>query len=120
MHAKFACFVRSCRNHAALVPLPTDHDRFRFQRRVEQLLDRDKECVHVNVKNGSRRGQHGSSSERKFEYFFFRAFPRYGSGSSVIWFFEKTDLRGRSVGRRRTERALRESFIPESVARAAA
>src|SRR5215472_7475279 len=109
MHAKFACFVRGCRDHAPLVRLPTDHDRFRFQRRVEQLLHRDKECVHVNVKNGSRRGQHGPSPERKFEYV-----------SSVVCFFEKTDPGGHRVRRRRTERALRKTFIPESVARAAA
>lgn len=53
MHAKLACFVRGCGNHATLVPLPADHDRLAFQRRIEEFFHGNEESVHIDVEDGA-------------------------------------------------------------------
>src|SRR5208282_6933812 len=53
MHPKFACLVRSGRNHAALMALAANHDSFAFQRRVREVFHRDEEGVHIDVEDGA-------------------------------------------------------------------
>ncbi len=55
--AEFAGFVRCGGNDAALVALAADDYGFAFERRVEELFDRDEEGVHVDVEDGAGHGR---------------------------------------------------------------
>jgi hypothetical protein len=49
--AELARFIRCSRDHAALIRLPADNNRFPLQIRIEKLLDRDEESIHVDMEN---------------------------------------------------------------------
>jgi hypothetical protein len=51
MHAKLAGFIRCSGHHASLVPLASNHHGLTFECRIEQLFHRDKEGVHIDVKD---------------------------------------------------------------------
>ena len=51
MHAEFSRFVGRRRDDSALVALAPDHDRFSFQRGIEEFFDGDEESVHVDVED---------------------------------------------------------------------
>src|SRR5271166_378280 len=55
MYSELARLVRRRRYHAALVGPPADDYRLSLQRWIEQLLHRDKEGVHINMKDGALR-----------------------------------------------------------------
>src|SRR5260370_3246816 len=70
MHAEFAGFVRRSRNHATLVALPAHNHGLAFQRRIAELLDRDEELVHINVKDDSQPGRHGLTVHQNANHYF--------------------------------------------------
>ena len=58
MNAKLARLIGRGRHHPALIGLSADHDRLAGEGRIKQLLDRNKEGVHIHVENGAV-GAHG-------------------------------------------------------------
>src|SRR5437867_12002609 len=61
MHAKFARFIRCCRNYSALVALASDYYCLPFQRGIVELFHGDEEGVHVNVEDGFGGASNGGS-----------------------------------------------------------
>src|SRR2546426_3735832 len=64
VHAELSRFIRRRRDYAALVTLATDHHSLALERGIEQFFHRDKEGVHVDVKDGfAGRGHKGTEGK---------------------------------------------------------
>ena len=61
MHTELAGLVGCGGDNTTLMLLPTDNYGLSFQRKIEELLDRDKESVHVYVKDRSGVRRHGAN-----------------------------------------------------------
>src|SRR6266436_1245573 len=78
MDAKSSRLVGCRRNNAALIALAADHDGFSSQSRIEQLLHRHEERVHVEVEDSLQcRSWHDTT----------RGIP---ARSEVSWIFSKS------------------------------